>query len=365
MDFSSLQKLQHPDPESLQEFTDALSDHVPRIERDIAQLKQQPGDRELVANLFRALHTVKGDAALCRVEIGVAIAHPIESLMVRVRNGEIAFSNVLVEAILLALDRLELAVNALAGKRSLDHLKLLELVSALNRIAATSAQHIDDEAAQLIKAVTGFSPASSPNQRKPQAVSAFHSETASDDMGFFRTLAMQYELRSPLFAGRSERQLRLALETNQVAGIPIDPLQLEVAIYMHDVGMMFLPESTWISAGRLTDKDRRQLQRHPEYGAGLLQRMHGWEAAAQMILQHHERQDGSGYPHGLKGKMIAPGAKVLSIIDTFESVTLKHSQRSAGSSLIRAIAEVNACDDQFDPVWIAHFNTVIRRMVEG
>lgn len=365
MHSSPSQMLQNPDPESLQEFIEALSDHVPNIERDIALLKQKPGDTVLIANLFRALHTIKGDAALCKIEIGVVIAHPIESLMGRVRSGEIVLSNVMVEAILLALDRLELAVDALAARRSLDHLMLGELIHRLNGIADSPLNTIDDEASQLVKAVTGFSPASFLNRKTPRSAPALHPSTISDDLGFFRTLSMRYELRSPLFVGRGERQLHLALETNRVAGTPIDPMQLEAAIYMHDVGMMFLPESAWLRADRLTEGDRNLLQQHPEYGAGLLERMNGWEAAAQMILQHHEKQNGSGYPHGLDGKRIVPGAKILAIIDTFESVTLKHRQRSEGRSILRAIAEVNACDDQFDPKWIAYFNTVIRHMVEG
>ncbi len=363
MDLSNLQKLLIPDEESLQDFIDALSDHIPRIERDIGQLKQKPNDKLLIANLFRALHSVKGDAAMCKVEIGVTIAHPIESLMLRVKNGEITFSNVLVEAILLALDRLELAANAIAGKRSLDNLKLTELVSRLNNMVELPAQQLDAEATKLIKDVSGFSPASFASQNT--VVPLLNTNTASADLRFFHALALQYELRSPLFHGRCQRQLRLALETNQIAGTPTDPLQLEAAICMHDVGMMFVPESTWLGSVALDAQARLQLQRHAEFSAGLLQRMPGWEPAAQMIMQHHERQNGSGYPHSLSGSMITAGAKILAIIDTYESVTLKHSQRGDGRSMLRAIAEVNACDDQFDPEWIAHFNSVIRRMVEG
>jgi HD-GYP domain-containing protein (c-di-GMP phosphodiesterase class II) len=364
MDSFSLKKPNLPDPESLQEFIDALSDHVPKIEQDIAHLKQKSGDKVLIANLFRGLHTIKGDAALCKVEIGVEIAHPIESVMARVRNGDIAFSNVLAEAILLALDRLELAVVALAENRPLDQLKLAELVVGLNRIAETEADGVGHAAAELIKSVTGFNPASYSNRGEPRSLSIARTDPTPTDLGFFQTLALQYELRSPLFSGRSERQLRLALETNESAGTPVDPLQLEAAVYMHDVGMMFLPESAWLRADKLSQRDKRLLQRHPELGAGILQRMHGWEDAAAMVLQHHEKQDGAGYPHHLKGKNIVAGAKILAIVDTFESVTLKHKQRGEGRSMVRAIAEVNACDDQFDPEWIAHFNTVIRRMVE-
>lgn len=366
MNINALLHPKIPDGEALHDFVDALSDQVPNIERDIASLKRTPQDKVLIADLFRALHTIKGDAAMCKVELAVMIAHPIESLLDRLRSGEIGFSDPLAEAVLLALDRLELAARAMLEGAAVDQLKLVELVGGFEAMAASPADELDAKAALVIKAVTGFQMASKPASARATAdVVAFTSGSVAADLKFFRSLALQYEARSPLFQGRSDRQLHLALETNQAAGNPVDPLQLEAAVYMHDVGMLFLPESVWLKADRLSEKERRQLQEHSSFGAGLLQRMQGWQEAAEIVLQHHERQDGTGYPRGLTNDQIVPGAKILAMVDTFESVTLKHSQRGHGRSLIRAIAEVNASDKQFAPEWIAPFNAVIRHMVEG
>lgn len=370
MDTATLLQPQIRDRESLQDFYDSLADHVPSVERYVAQLKQTPADKVLIANLFRALHNIKGDAALCKIDYGGIIAHPIETLLGRLRNGEIRFSELCAEAILLAMDRLELATEALVnGQRSLSHLKLVELVSGLDELAAATPGTMDEKAIQLIEAVTSFRPASVQQPAKasvaPPAAVASHSANVAVDLEFFRSLALQYEARSALFKGRSERQLQLALETNEVAGNPVDPAQLKAAVYMHDLGMLFLPESLWLKGGRLSDEDRQLLRGHVEFGAGLLRRMAGWQQASEIVLQHHEMPDGKGYPHGLKGDQITPGAKILMMVDTFEAVTLKHSQRGDTRSLVRAIAEINACDNQFEPEWIARFNTVVRRMVEG
>lgn len=367
MDINALLQPRIRDNESLHEYIDALTDQIPNIERDIVRLKGAPGDKMLIANLFRAIHNIKGDAALCKVDMGVMIAHPIETLLGRLRNGEIGFSELLAEAILLAMDRLELAAEALASRQTLNHLKLVELVGGFEGLAATQPDMLEEEASRLIEAVTGFRPASAAATVKPRfpshAVSG--SEDVAADLRFFRSLALQYEVHSPLFKGRSERLLRLALDTNETAGKPVDAVQLEAAVYMHDIGMLFLPESMWLKAGKLSDEDRRVLREHPAFGAGLLERMAGWKEAAEMVRQHHEMPDGGGYPQGLKGEQIVPGAKILAIIDTFEAVTLKHSQRSDTRSLVRAIAEINACDNQFAPEWITAFNTIVRRMVEG
>jgi len=363
--------LQHPtvvDREALQEFVDALIDQIPNIERDIVRLKRDPDDSALIADLFRALHNIKGDAAMCHVELGVLIAHPIETLLDRLRSREIRFSELLAEVILLAMDRLELAVEALNGNRSLTQLKLVELVSGLDTLASDKVGLLDAHSVQLIEAVTGFRPVlSSASQTLLRNATAGDRRSGSVevDLHFFHSLALMFEARSPRFRGRTERLLKLALETNAGVDNPVDPVQLEAAVYFHDIAMMFLPEHFWLTGGKLTDEEKRQLQSHPDQAAGLLERREGWQGAAEIVAQHHEMPDGRGYPHHLKNDEICAGAKILAIVDAFEAVTLKHSDRSHSRSVLRAIAEVNACDNQFAPEWIAPFNAVIRRIVES
>jgi HD-GYP domain-containing protein (c-di-GMP phosphodiesterase class II) len=351
------------DRELLLEFRDALTDQVTTLERQVANLRRTPDDRDSVATLFRALHTIKGDASICRFELGVRITHPIESLLVRLREGKLSFSPLLAEAILLALDRLELAVEALLAGRTVAPLRLPALMEGLDLLSETGNSGLDAASVNLIEAVTGFRPAGATAKLTPKATA--RGQDNAGDLHFFHRLALQLESYSPLFKGRSGRLLRLALETNARAGKPVDVAQLEAAVYLHDIGMMFLPESVWLKLGPLADAERRVLREHPSFAAGLAERMAGWQDAAVMIAQHHEMVDGAGYPQGLKEDQIVPGAKILAIIDAFEAVTLKHSHRGEGRSLLRAVAEINASDRQFSAEWIGHFNQVIRGMVEA
>ena len=351
---------------ALDEFAEALYDATPGIERDVSRLKLTPGDSGIIGDLFRILHNIKGDAGLCRVDLAVAIAHPIETLLARLRSGEIAFSDMLAEAILLAIDRLELAVESLRARRPLENLRLLALVQGLESMAEASPGDVETVAAKLIEAVTDFRPVAEPaNFGRGQAPSSIGRSPAQigDDLLFFRSLADQLESRSPLFKGRTLRLLRLAAETNQIRGKAVDPIQLEAAIYMHDVGMMFLPESVWLKVEHMTPEERTLLRNHPGHAAGLLSRMPGWEGAAEMVAQHHEMPDGGGYPEGLAAPAICDGAKILAIVDAFESVMLKHASRGRNRSVLRAIAEINACDNQFAPDWIEPFNQVIHRTI--
>ena len=368
MDIRSITAPAIADRIALEEFVESLSDHAPNIERDIARLRSAPEDREVISSLFRSIHNVKGDATLCKVDLAVTIVHPIETVLARFRNDEIMFSDILAEAVLLAIDRLELAAESLLSGKSLDSLRLLALVQGLEKLAQATSPDIDNSACALIEAVTGFRPAAEMStliHGRASSISSKSRSQAADDLRFFRTLADQLEARSLLFKGRTMRLLRLAMETNQMRGKTIDPMQLEAAVYMHDIGMMFLPESVWLKVERMTIDEKSILRRHPDYAFGILSRMDGWGEAAEMVAQHHEMPDGEGYPAGLKANAICDGAKILAIVDAFESVMLKHINRGRNRSVLRAIAEINACDNQFSPEWIEPFNQVIRRTVEA
>ena len=355
------------DREALEEFAEVLTDRAPEIEHEIAILRKSPLDRDTIASLFRAVHNIKGDASLCKFDLGIAIAHPIETMMARFREGEIPFSDLLAEMILLAVDRLELATDALLASKSLENLQLGLLVQGLDALAQESTEQIDAACADLIEAVTGFPPvipnisSRAPRSSPPNP----EQKNASLDLQFFRSLALQFESRSPLFKGRTMRILRLALETNKAGKTPVDPVQLEAAVYLHDLGMMLLPESIWLKVGKMSTEDKVTLKYHPSVAAGLLQRIPGWEAASEMVAQHHEMPDGGGYPNGLHHADICMGAKILAIVDAFEAVMLKHIHRGKNRSVLRAIAEINACDNQFSSDLIAPFNAVIRKTVEN
>lgn len=352
------------DPEALFEFVADLADLAPRIERDIARLREAPHDTEFLSDLFRALHNLKGDATLCGVELAAIVAHPVETLMARVRSGEVDFSELLAESVLLAVDRLEMAVDDLSSGRPLQHLRLPELVGGLEVMGAARPEDVESHAARMIENVTGFKPIRGTARVLPRAPSRRTDSAAAEDLRFFQSLAEQLESRSPLFSGRTGRLLRLVLDANAAAGSPVDPQQLEAAIYVHDLGMMFVPEAVWLKPGQLSPADLGIVRGHPAQAAGLLTRMEGWQGAAEMVLQHHERQDGGGYPRGLRGEDICDGAKILAIADAYEAVVLKHRHRGAVRSILRAAAEINACDTQFAPEWIEPFNSVIRRMAE-
>jgi HD-GYP domain-containing protein (c-di-GMP phosphodiesterase class II) len=350
------------DAEGFQDFRDVLSDYAPQIEKLASQLGQNPSSPELVSDLFRLMHTIKGDAGLCRVMFVVPFAHALEGLLARLRSGELLYQDVMGDVLLLVLDRIELVMAQIASARPVDEGQMHTLLEALCSLEHLPLPSVLATCSRLVAAMVGVQGKS----EAPAVVEGARSvlQSRQQDMLLFRTLALQLEQRMPEFLGRSERNLKLALELNRQAGGWVDAEQLEAAVYMHDVGMMFLPEAVWLKLGQINDNERRLMALHPAWVAGLLGRMPGWEEAALMVLQHHETPDGEGYPYGLASGEISQGARILALVDAFEAVMLKHAHRGQRRSMLRAAAELNAADDQFERAWLDPFNQVIRRMLE-
>lgn len=138
--------------------------------------------------------------------------------------------------------------------------------------------------------------------------------------------------------------------------------QLRFAGLLHDVGKAGVPEEILLKPSRLTDEELAQVRRHVEIGASIVDQIEFLKSLTPIILHHHERWDGKGYPHGLKGETIPLLARILCVADSFDAMT---SERSYADSLTvkQARAELEGgVGTQFDPRVVAAFLDVLDRM---
>jgi response regulator RpfG family c-di-GMP phosphodiesterase len=130
---------------------------------------------------------------------------------------------------------------------------------------------------------------------------------------------------------------------------------LEQGALIHDVGKIGIPDSILRKNGELTGEEWAQLKRHPELGYRMLASVPSLERARRIVLQHHERWDGSGYPLGLKGEEIDRGARILHLAEAYDSITEDRSWRK-GRSARQARDEIVRCSGtQFDPAIVEAF----------
>ncbi len=134
--------------------------------------------------------------------------------------------------------------------------------------------------------------------------------------------------------------------------------QLHIAGHLHDIGKIGIPDSILLKKGHLTDDEFRFIQKHPQIGADIIApvtTLEGIDVLAKAILHHHERYDGKGYPHGLKGSEIPLEARIISVADTLSAMASNRPYRKA-VSFEEIVSEITRCSGtQFDPAIVNVF----------
>ncbi len=148
--------------------------------------------------------------------------------------------------------------------------------------------------------------------------------------GTFRALSMTLELRDPYMAGHQQRVSCLAVAIAQDMNLAWDKIEsLRFAGLIHDIGKIVAPAEILIKPGKLTKSEFQLIKEHPRAGYELIKDIAFPWPVAHIILQHHERLDGSGYPEGLAGDAILPEARILAVADVVEAVCSLRPYRPA------------------------------------
>ena len=106
---------------------------------------------------------------------------------------------------------------------------------------------------------------------------------------------------------------------------------LELGSLLHDIGKIAIPRNVLMKPEKLTDEEWRVIREHPVIGYQLLVEFQELEQEAKVVYSHHESYDGNGYPQGLKTDQIPLGARIFSVVDTFDAITSDRPYRAAQS----------------------------------
>ncbi|MDF2500907.1 MAG: hypothetical protein K0Q77_1621 [Anaerosporomusa subterranea] len=147
------------------------------------------------------------------------------------------------------------------------------------------------------------------------------------------------------------QQLQLSIAEQQ---------SLDIAAHLHDIGKIGIPDSVLLKPGRLTPEEFAIIKTHPVIGFSIVNKVTLLAEVAQIILHHHERMDGQGYPGCLVGDAIPLGARIIAVCDAFDAMTSSRSYRTCISGE-QALAELWLCaGTQFDPNIVAAFSQMLK-----
>jgi putative nucleotidyltransferase with HDIG domain len=178
-------------------------------------------------------------------------------------------------------------------------------------------------------------------------------QLASFQLGLISALLHTLDLRDRMTARHSAAVSRYSREIARAAGYSEQAQELvHTAALLHDIGKFAFPDRILKGEGRLTEEDWDVIRAHPAEGARIVSKVEGYGPVGELILAHHERVDGLGYPRGLRGDEIPALARIIAVADTYDVMTGRDSYRTPRSSFdaVRELRRV--AGTQVDPRFV-------------
>ena len=372
----------HLDADIIADFNACLQENIEEVEYCINKLDECE-DHELVHELFRAMHSLKGNCRMVLLNPFVVVTHELEEIVSEMRDGTRHYHELYGSLFITVIGVMEGLIYQLAeiGECRKDILEeinqlITEVRKAESCTTGKDLEVLEDVAVKLVNiqdtaleidspAEVNQSPEVSTEEKQTdsEVIETISIEQKDKNIKYFRQLAIKLDSLSIYRQGRTNDSLKLCEALNQEAGNPVDELQLKAAVYIHDIGMAFIPAKILNKEEKLSREELIVIKSHIQVGADLLSSIPGWQDASEMVQQHHERFDGTGYPKGLSGKQINSGAMILALADTYLAITNERSDRSYKRNLFSAVTLINGeSDGQFDPDLVEVFNETIRKL---
>jgi putative two-component system response regulator len=169
-------------------------------------------------------------------------------------------------------------------------------------------------------------------------------------------LANAIEVRDPYTRGHVERVMNYALALARILGWKSGALsQLRFGSILHDIGKIHVRESTLQKPGLLNSEEWEEIKQHPVFGVEMIRGVDYLSPAVPVILNHHERWDGSGYPSGLLGADIPLAARIVAVADSFDAMTTIRPYRPVMTPQEAHLEIISKSGSQYDPRVVESF----------
>ncbi|MEY8352733.1 HD-GYP domain-containing protein [Lachnospiraceae bacterium 54-53] len=157
-------------------------------------------------------------------------------------------------------------------------------------------------------------------------------ENSIDYHEIIECIVSALDAKDPYTAGHSQRVSDMALALSGFLELDEGEMEkIHIAAHLHDIGKIGVPDAVLNKPEKLSREEWESMKRHPMIGADILSKSRHLNELKDIVLHHHERYDGRGYPGGLKGEEIPLGARVIAICDSIDAMTSVRGYRKAYS----------------------------------
>ncbi|MBN2830919.1 MAG: HD domain-containing protein, partial [Candidatus Omnitrophica bacterium] len=191
-----------------------------------------------------------------------------------------------------------------------------------------------------------------------------YEDLRSTYMHTIKVLAQAIDARDHYTHSHSENVAKYAIFIASEMGLPAKEIEIiRQACELHDLGKIGVEDSILMKPGALNDEEWAQIRKHPVIGAQILEPLTFLNDVIDLVRQHHEHYDGSGYPEGRKGEDIQLGARILNLADAYEAMRSARSYRKVPLTKEAAVEEIrNNSGTQFDPKVVEAFLRIVDKL---
>ena len=350
--------------ELLDEFVACFQENVEEIERTVQSLEKEVSP-ELINELFRSMHSLKGNCRMVFLDAIVDVIHELEEIISEMRQGDLLYQPMFGVFFMSIVGYVETLMGQLASEKEADgrlYEALLKVIHKVRDASPGNVNRVIDEGLDAL--LSGPKADVEETTRISSGIPSYFSPGQDTDIQYFKFLSRQLNLTGLYPKDRAEKELYLCMEINKELGGLVDEEQLEAAVLLHNLGMAFIPPELIHKHEEDLNKDEQKiLAAHVATATQLLHRFGNWATAAEIVLNHHEHYDGSGYPYGRKGDEIHQGAKIIAVSDAFFEITAERSDQPHKKSIFEGVRYVNSYNGTlFDPSTVEAFNMAVRHI---
>jgi chemotaxis protein histidine kinase CheA len=319
-------------------------------------------DTETINEMFRAVHSVKGNCHMVFLDPIADVCHKLEDIVHQIRKGDYLYTPAQGEFMTFVFARLEQLIAAVISGGSLSVKGTQVLLEGVAQVYEAPMNSRDSVIQKTLDSFSGI--LSSSDDLSDKVLERLEKQAlrgSFDELEFMREISLLTQAKSIQLQGNRDKLLELCLTVNQHMALPVDEGQLSAAFHFQILGARFISSPVFDVTPNSQRWEREKAQQQLELSAGFLRLGDRWLEAAEMIQQSFERYDGQGLM-GLGKAQINSGAMILSLIRFYRQSFYKLSKDNRTKIAVsKSLSRINSEKGyRFSPQVVEVFNQLVR-----